>query len=63
MALYKFFSQDGATVYTPKEITCELSTLTKKDLMKANAKVKRSIERAAAESTSPNNGVYVLLYM
>ena len=44
---------------------CESSTLTQKDLEKANAKVKRSIEREAeaTESTSPDNRVHVLLYM
>ena len=47
MALYKFFLQDGPTL--PRKITCESSTLTQKDLEKANAKVKPSIEREAAK--------------
>ena len=47
MALYRYFSQDGPTL--PGKITCESSALTQKDLEKANAKVKRSIEREAAK--------------
>ena len=47
MALYKCFSQDGPTL--PRKITCESSALTQKDLEKANAKVKRSIEREATK--------------
>ena len=47
MALYKYFSQDGPTL--PRKIMCKLSALTQKDLEKANAKVKCSIEREAAK--------------
>ena len=42
-----FFSQDRPTLL--RKITCESSTLTQKDLEKANAKVKRSIEHEAAK--------------
>ena len=37
----------------PRKITCELSILTQKDLEKANAKVKCSIEHEATESILP----------
>ena len=47
VALYKYFSQDGPTL--PRKIMCESSTLTQKDLEKANVKVKRSIEREATK--------------
>ena len=47
MVLYRYFSQDGPTL--PRKITGESSALTQKDLEKANAKVKRSIEREVAK--------------
>ena len=37
------------TYTLPRKITCKSSTLTPKDLEKANAEVKRSIEREASK--------------
>ena len=48
MALFRYFSRESTALPTIQ--TCESSSLTEKDLEKANARVKRSIE---GEGTKP----------